>query len=501
MELMGIVELIIIFGLICYQFIVFNSLNNEIQAYSYLFGGKISVYKDEETNLLCLIGQNLNSETERVLNSINRYLNNNHGAVIDYHIIKSIITSHYTQSQDSLESRVGTPLFLGIAGTMIGVIFGLFQTNFTEDFQFEMLDPLILAIQIAMVASLTGLILTTILSTHLLKKSKIQSNLNRVDFEDMLQAELLPKIMAPGQSGMSTLALKLDEFGQNTIQSLDSFKSVVDNSGNQLRITNDLIAKVQNLDLSTVAGFNAQLFNQLKGSLSELSMFSQYFSKVNLSVESTSALVQRLESLIEKGDIIGRGAENITEALEASNRILSIFNQHIGSFEEFNSSMNTVLNTTEVSFRTSVEQITASYSRSMDSIKQTIGVHNTNAERAVDAVSRAYKESLDRHKEELSKAYKESVPNFEHLSRLEVIERTSQNLYAAVESQDILLKNIGTALGEVKAAINGIELNNDNIEVNVRTEKSKGEVLERVFRLVVYCAVFFFITYILILSN
>ena len=98
MGLMGIVELVIIVGLICYQFIVFKSLNNEIQSYSYLFGSKINVDKDEETNLLCLIGDNLNKETKRVLNSINRYLNNNHGAVIDYHIIKSIITSHYTQS-------------------------------------------------------------------------------------------------------------------------------------------------------------------------------------------------------------------------------------------------------------------------------------------------------------------------------------------------------------------------------------------------------------------
>lgn len=501
MGVFGIIEFIVIVGLIGYQFVVFRVLHNEIQSYSLLFGGSINVHKNEETNLLCLIGNNLTDETRRVISSINRYLNNNHGAVIDYHIIKSIITSHYTQTEDSLESRVGTPLYLGIAGTMIGVIFGLFQTNFTEDFKFEMLDPLIMAIQIAMVASLSGLILTTILSTHLLKKSKVQANQNRVDFEDMLQAELLPKIMAPGQTGMSTLALKLDEFGQNTVQSLSSFENVVENSGKQLTITNDLIEKVQNLDLSTVSGFNAQLFDQLKGSLSELSMFSQYFNKVNVSVESTSLLVSRLEALLTKGDIIGKGTENITEALKASNSILSIFNQHVGSFEEFSSSMNKVLNSTEVSFRTSVDQITTSYARSMEGIKQSLGVHNSNAERAVEAVSKAYKESLEGHREELSNAYRESVPNFQHLARLKVIEESSQKLYAAVQAQDVLLKNIGNALNEVKAAVNEIDINTDNIEVNVRTEKSKGEVIERILRLVVYGAVLFFVIYILILSN
>ena len=500
MGLIEIVEFVIVVCLIFYQFFVFRALHNEIQSYSYLFGGNINVHKSEETNLLCLIGENLTDETTRVINSINRYLNNNHGAVIDYHIIKSIITSHYTQTEDSLESRVGTPLYLGIAGTMIGVIFGLFQTNFTENFKFEMLDPLIVAIQMAMVASLTGLILTTILSTHLLKQSKVQANQNRVDFEDMLQAELLPKIMAPGQSGMSTLALKLDEFGQSTVQSLDSFKNVVENSGSQLEITNELIEKVQNLDLSTVAGFNAQLFDQLKGSLSELSMFSQYYNKVNLSLESTSVLVNSLERLLANGDVIGKGTENLSEALKASNSILSIFNKHVSSFEEFNSSMNKVLNSTEVNFRTSVEQITASYARSMDGIRQTLGTHNSNAERAVEAVSKAYKESLESHKEELSKAYQESVPNFQHLARLQAIEESSQRLHAAVQAQDVLLKDIGNALGDVKTAVNEIELNTDNIEINVKTEKSKGEVVERIFRFVVYGAGLFFISYILIKS-
>ena len=110
MGLIEIVEFIIVVCLIFYQFFVFRGLHNEIESYSYLFGGNINVYKSEETNLLSLIGENLTGETTRVINSINRYLNNNHGAVIDYHIIKSIITSHYTQTEDSLESRVGTPL-------------------------------------------------------------------------------------------------------------------------------------------------------------------------------------------------------------------------------------------------------------------------------------------------------------------------------------------------------------------------------------------------------
>ena len=55
-------------------------------------------------------------------------------------------------------------------------------------------------------------------------------------------------------------------------------------------------------------------------------------------------------------------------------------------------------------------------------------------------------------------------------------------------------------LGDVKTAVNEIELNADNIEINVKTEKSKGEAVERILRFVVYGAVLFFISYILIKS-
>ena len=61
-----------------------------------------------------------------ILNSVNGYLLRNKGAVSDFNLVKDIVDRNIDKVDDEISNHLPTPLYLGLMGTMLGIVGGFF---------------------------------------------------------------------------------------------------------------------------------------------------------------------------------------------------------------------------------------------------------------------------------------------------------------------------------------------------------------------------------------
>lgn len=138
------------------------------------------------------------SEFRKILDSINNYLQKNKGAVSDFMLIKDIVERNCDSKEEEITIQTPIPLYIGLMGTMLGIIIGIGRiaimgggfSAFIDNPQ-QAIGELMGGVAIAMLASLTGILLTTI-SSWKSKTSKNKLEADKNGFYSWIQAELLP---------------------------------------------------------------------------------------------------------------------------------------------------------------------------------------------------------------------------------------------------------------------------------------------------------------------
>ena len=164
---------------------------------------RITITKTKGTNVIRL----------RITNAINDYLINNYGAVVNFNIIKDIIDREVDVKDEEIVESIPTPLYLGLAATMIGIIFGLIAMPAIDGSNFSAgITSLINGVKLAMFASLSGLSCTTILSSFFYKQAKKKVLKEKNKQLSYLLAKLLPELLKAEDSGVTVLKASLEKF-------------------------------------------------------------------------------------------------------------------------------------------------------------------------------------------------------------------------------------------------------------------------------------------------
>ena len=133
----------------------------------------IILHKNEQSILL-----------KDVVKTINNYLKKNKGGAADFHLIKDIVERHTDSIDEEINHKLPVPIYLGLMGTVLGIIIGLYSLSFeynpaTNALDGELfvnsVDGLITGVKQAMICSFVGLGLTTLLSSwrYMGAKSKL----------------------------------------------------------------------------------------------------------------------------------------------------------------------------------------------------------------------------------------------------------------------------------------------------------------------------------------
>ncbi|NVK75113.1 MAG: hypothetical protein HWE24_16710 [Oceanospirillaceae bacterium] len=433
-----------------------------------------------------------NEYSQRIIRTINGYLINNFGAAIDFHIIKEIVTGNIDTEESSIETRLPAPLYTGLAATMCGIIVGLFFVDFNTT-EIDAIQPLIDGVKIAMIASLIGLGLTTYLSVWKFKNAKSSVDEQKNDFISLIQTELLPAIMGPGQSGMHALAGKLDDFGRSTGVAVNRLSRVVENSKDQVLASQQVIKQIEAIDLSNVAGANAKVFNSLSSMMDSFNSFPAYYKDLNKSLGKTTNLVTQLDTLVKNSQHIDEALAELKNVIKAGNFATEFFTKHIESFENYKLAVNKATLEATEAMKLALASMQEEFASQTKGIEEVVIEYEENIHHAFDKSIESFNTVVLEQVLKIQEAFKDSSPKFEKLEELTSINAginrfNSDFAPRMIESQKSIQMAL-KSLAKSMASMNGGS--NEDLEELLRSDNqssSKSQWLDLAIKVSVLVA-------------
>jgi len=236
-----------------------------------------------------------------ILKSIDTYLLKNKGAISDFNLIKDIVERNCDAEDEQINTLLPIPLYLGLMGTMAGIIFGLFAIPSISSDTFEAAIPILIGgVKVAMIASLVGLGLTTLASGWFYKGAKSEVEGLKNEFFTFIQTELLPSISNSATNSIATLQTNLLKFNEGFTSNVDKFDNVLQDILGSFKNQISIVEELKEIDVAKLARFNIDVLKELRTSTVEFEKFNQYLGKVNEVVDNATQLNTTLKSDLDR---------------------------------------------------------------------------------------------------------------------------------------------------------------------------------------------------------
>ncbi len=246
-----------------------------------------------ETGFVSGIVGSGNKVFESIKDSINKYLGNNSGSVIDFQLLKDAVDRHCDSVENDVNTLTPIPLYCGLAGTMVGVIVGLSSLLYTGSITALLssgagnfgaaahgVNDLLSGVAWAMLASICGIVFTTIASL-LFKSSKLKGEAGKNSFVAWLQAKLLPELPSDTSDALNRLVKNLNRFNQTFAENTSGLRGALQEVNQSYRIQADIIKAVHDMDVMKMAKANVQVLRELKNCTDKLEQFNAYLDDIH----------------------------------------------------------------------------------------------------------------------------------------------------------------------------------------------------------------------------
>lgn len=426
---------VIVILIICLQLFFFAKNLLRMRQFSKIFTNAISwrLRRSAATSLVDGVYGDGNKIFIAIVTSINKYLGYNSGSVIDFDLLKDAVDRHCDSVENDIAIQTPIPLYWGLAGTMAGVIMGLWDLLQSDAIMTLMsssggvinnasqnaasgVNSLLSGVAWAMLASICGILLTTV-NSLLFKRCKLKEEDGKNSFLAWMQSELLPELPSDTSEALNNLVRNLNEFNntfqQNTSTLGDTFRAV----NLTYAIQADIIKSVQEMDVVQMAKANVSVLEELQQCTGKLEVFNQYLSDI----EGYTEAIHRFESLYN-GQV---------DRLHVLEEIRDFFVRHKGE----------------------IAKTTADADRTLQESLQNI------------------KESTSSNVEELHKSFVEQSESFKEIlkSERESFEQFSNDLKAQFSSQMAQMPQLSKHLEEISAIPGRLDKLIEKIEMsNVR---------------------------------
>ena len=269
---------------------------------------------------------------------INRYILKCRTVAPDFGAVQGMAEREYERIVKDIEATIQLPLYIGMMGTLFGIIFGLFQLDISGDLEGNDIQFLLYGVKIAMIAGFVGLLLTTISNTFLFKNAQSEADLRKNKFYRFIQTDLLTATSGDLASVVASMQKNLelfnDKFRGNILDFDKSTAAIFENT----RTQRDFLAKLNEMDFQKVVAANIEIFNKLTNITGEFDKFTVYISQLNNNMAAATLLNDRLDKLIATAEGAGLGiagiAKDVDARLATSNEVMQYMKQHSSAMEE-----------------------------------------------------------------------------------------------------------------------------------------------------------------------
>ena len=244
--------------------------------------------------------------SENIETSINTYLRKNKGAVSDFNLIKDIVERNCDTLEAEITSQTPLPLYLGLMGTVAGIILGLFAITLSGGFSNieNVIEILMSDVAIAMIASFMGIGFTT-LTLWKSKQCKVTVEANKNRFYTWIQTNLLPVISKSAVSAITLLQQNLTRFNDSFTGTVDRLEEKLGDVGDVYESQIEILEKIEAIDVKRMAVANVKVLAALDGSMGSLDRFSQYMSNVTEYLTAVRELNGKLDEHLERTETLG----------------------------------------------------------------------------------------------------------------------------------------------------------------------------------------------------
>ena len=307
---MHAIVIIIVLIIIMLQIHFFSKNVKRMKEYKEIFKNEDSwsILHHPDTNFVTGIYGEGNYIFEAIKESINKYLGNSSGSVIDYSLLKDAIDRHCDSVENDVHTLTPVPLYCGLAGTMAGVIIGLGSLLMTGSITDLLssgsgsfgsaangVNDLLSGVAWAMIASISGIYFTTRASI-LLKKYKLEGEAGKNNFMAWLQAVLLPELPSDTSDALNKLVKNLNKFNNTFATNTSSLRSALSEVNESYRIQGDVIKAVHDMDVMKMAKANVRVLQELKECTDKLELFNEYLDDI----QGYTDAIHKFTSLFEQ---------------------------------------------------------------------------------------------------------------------------------------------------------------------------------------------------------
>lgn len=434
MEIIEIIVPLIVIAIIALQIYFFVKNLHRMQDYKDIFAKDESwaLTKDHYTGFVNGIVGDGNEVFNSIKDSINQYLRNSVGNIIDFQLLKDAIDRHCDAVENDVDSLTPVPLYCGLAGTMAGVIVGLSSLIFNGSITGLLLagsnefgkvaikaatgvDDLLIGVAWAMSASICGICFTTISSILFNKKYKLLGEKRKNTFLVWLQATLLPAAPSDMSSALTNLVKNLNRFNSTFAQNTTELRGALQHVNQTYKIQADIIKTVHDMDVMKMATANVKVLKELNDCTDQLEEFNQYLNdihgytdaihkfttmfekeadrlhvleeiqqfftrhKAEIAKETGEADVELKKALREMRESANAGAEELKNAMvKQVEDFKGIVKEEMASFEKINSDMKAMFSA-QIGQFPNLEGQLAEISRIPEQLDKLIGkIENSN---------------------------------------------------------------------------------------------------------------------------
>lgn len=279
-----------------------DSLSNDVQI--------IEESEDAEQVELLVIPNSTkanHSHFSEVIKSTNAYLCKNKGASADFGILKDTCERHLEKVDNEIGNLINVPLYIGLAGTFVGIIIGLWGIDFsattigtTTTISSDSITQLLNGVIAAMFASLMGLAFTVINSALVYKPAAYKNDTDKNHYYDFLQRELLPFLNIGVSKSLGSFKDVLNHFIIKFGENMDDYKDSGHLLNENLQKQQTVLEEINKLSLTRTATKIAKVFADLKESAEHLEKFQAYQKGLNGYVDKTEKVAHDMNVIIEQ---------------------------------------------------------------------------------------------------------------------------------------------------------------------------------------------------------
>lgn len=254
--------------------------------------------------------------------AINGYLKNNKAAVSDFHLIKDIVDRNCDAADDEISTQIPFPLYLGLTGTMFGIIIGVGYLWLSGDLVGLLsmgsvnsgtngIVTLLGGVALAMIASAFGIILT-VRGSAIFKDARFATEHNKHVFLSWIQTNLLPTLNNDAAQTLEKMSRNLVEFNNSFADNTQKLGSALSKVNETTKLQKQLLSAVNSLADKDISQQNIKLLKALNDSAENVGLLAEHLNQSANYLQK----VKELNEKLDKGERRAVAVEKMAEFFE-----------------------------------------------------------------------------------------------------------------------------------------------------------------------------------------